>query len=83
MIAVPRPEPTMSDKWPEELQEKVADCWAWHSPAIDTSVSGTPSPTITTTSGRSGALSASLNKPPCYANVFLTAPQDRPFQQVP
>ncbi len=24
----------MSDKWLEELQRKVADCWEWHSPAL-------------------------------------------------
>ena len=24
----------MSRKWLNELQEKVADCWAWHSPAL-------------------------------------------------
>lgn len=24
----------MSDKWLEELQEKVANCWEWHSPAL-------------------------------------------------
>jgi len=24
----------MSQKWLEELQEKVADCWEWHSPAL-------------------------------------------------
>src|ERR1019366_9032983 len=24
----------MSEKWIEELQQKVADCWEWHSPAV-------------------------------------------------
>lgn len=24
----------MSEKWIEEVQEKVADCWEWHSPAM-------------------------------------------------
>jgi hypothetical protein len=24
----------MSTQWLEELQEKVADCWQWHSPAL-------------------------------------------------
>jgi len=24
----------MSKKWMEEVQEKVADCWEWHSPAM-------------------------------------------------
>jgi hypothetical protein len=24
----------MSKKWIEEVQEKVADCWEWHSPAM-------------------------------------------------
>jgi hypothetical protein len=24
----------MSDKWLDELQEKVAACWEWHSPAL-------------------------------------------------
>jgi hypothetical protein len=27
----------MSKKWLEELQEKVADCWEWHSPALQIS----------------------------------------------
>ena len=27
----------MSDKWLEELQGKVADCWEWHSPALQIS----------------------------------------------
>jgi hypothetical protein len=24
----------MSEKWLDELQDKVADCWEWHSPAL-------------------------------------------------
>jgi len=24
----------MSEKWLEELQKKVANCWAWHAPAL-------------------------------------------------
>jgi hypothetical protein len=24
----------MSEKWIEELQQKVANCWEWHSPAL-------------------------------------------------
>ena len=24
----------MSEKWLDELQEKVANCWEWHSPAL-------------------------------------------------
>jgi len=24
----------MSKKWMEEVQEKVAECWEWHSPAM-------------------------------------------------
>jgi hypothetical protein len=24
----------MSKKWLDELQEKVANCWEWHSPAL-------------------------------------------------
>src|SRR5262245_947696 len=24
----------MADKWLDELQEKVANCWEWHSPAL-------------------------------------------------
>jgi hypothetical protein len=27
----------MSEKWLEELQEKVATCWEWHSPALQIS----------------------------------------------
>ena len=27
----------MSEKWLEELQGKVANCWAWHSPALQIS----------------------------------------------
>src|SRR5258708_5483849 len=27
-------EPKMSDKWLDALQEKVANCWEWHSPAM-------------------------------------------------
>jgi hypothetical protein len=31
----------MPEKWLEELQEKVADCWEWHSPALQISFSYT------------------------------------------
>src|SRR6516225_932441 len=32
-----RLERSMSTKWLEELQEKVANCWEWHSPALQIS----------------------------------------------